>query len=354
MLQDGNVFTNISFVRRNGNILTFSSNVYEAPFKKQTYEHLEKLRTMSCNTPIPSYDKALSSLPEIMSKIEADDYSIVLDPYVRGQALYVPGKMVLPFQSTPLPASDSPKINGFENIKDLPRHADVLKYLDIAKKYAPGYGWAEDMYNSEGERVEVRLKSGLRIPVVPEKKKGEPSEVIESINTSNERKMTFGPDDESLKETYTELSYASEIFEFLLFELSKTLEDYPTLRNILNSGPTRRNLQGELSDWFEERTRFIDISKPTEFISKIRTPCGQFKTKNTCSGNVCGWNGTCKVNIKATIKKDALFHRLVSTLVENNKIRSIVLDGRVTPFFSTILYMELPHELILSDADVKV
>ena len=354
MLQDGDVFTGISFVRRDKNVLTFTSNVYEAPFKKQTYEHLEKMRNVSCNTSIPSYDNALASLPEIMTKIKGDDYSIVLDPYVRGQAFYIPGKMVLPFQSTPLPSNSMSKINGFENIKELPEHSDVLKYLDIAKKYASGYEWAEDMYNSKNERVEIRLKSGLRIPVVAEKKKAEPTEVIESMNTINERKMTFGSEDVSLKQAYTEISYASEIFEFLLFELSKTLEDYSTLQKILTSNPTRKTLQGELKKWFDDRTQFVDISKPTEFISKIRTPCGQFKTKNTCSGNVCGWNGSCKVNIKASIRKDALFHRLVSSLVENSKIRSIVLDGRVTPFFSTILYMELPHELILSDADVKV
>jgi hypothetical protein len=289
-----------------------------------------------------------------MTKIKGDDYSIVLDPYVRGQAFYVPGKMVLPFQSTPLPSNNASKINGFENIKELPEHSDVLKYLDIAKKYAAGYEWAEDMYNSSNERVEIRLKSGLRIPVVPEKKKGEPTEVIESMNTINERKMTFGSEDVSLKQAYTDISYTSEIFEFLLFELSKTLEDYSTLQRILTSNPTRKTLQTELKRWFDDRTQFVDISKPTEFISKIRTPCGQFKTKNTCSGNVCGWNGSCKVNIKTSVRKDALFHRLVSSLVENSKIRSIVLDGRVTPFFSTILYMELPHELILSDADVKL
>lgn len=354
VLQDESVFTAISFVRRSGNSLTYSSNIYETPFKKQTYESVEKLRNLSCNKSIPSYDKALSAIQEILPEIEADEYSIILDPYVRGQGFYVPNKLILPFQASPLPNVDTPKINGFENIKHLPHHRDVLKYLDIAKKYSPGYAWAEDMYNSKNERVEVRLKSGLRIPVVPEKKVAEPNEIIESVNTISERKMTFGAEDPALKNTYREISYASEIFEFLLFELSKTLEDYPDVRRVLLSNPTRRTLEPVLRKWFDERTKFVDISKPTEFISKIRQPCGQFKTKNTCSGNVCGWDGTCKVNIKSSVRKDSLFHRFVSTLVENAKIRSIVLDERVTPFFSTILYMELPHELILSDADVKV
>jgi len=354
VLQDGNVFTAVSFIRRSGNLLTYTSNIYEPPFKKATYEQVEKLRSVSCNTAIPSYDKALSAIQEIMSKIDAEEYSIVLDPYVRGQALYIPGKLILPFQATPLPSNDNPKINGFENIKELPTHENVLKYLEIAQKYSAGYAWAEDMCNSAGERVEVRVKSGLRIPVVPEMVHGETTEVIESVNTIGERKMTFGDGDTSLKATYSEISYASEIFEFLLFELSNTLDDYPDLRARLASNPTRANAEDELSEWFEDRTRFIDITKPTEFISKVRTPCGQFKTKNTCTGNVCGWDGTCRVNIRSTTKKGPLFHRLLSTLVENNKIRSIVLDQRVTPFFSTILYMELPHELILSDSDVKM
>jgi hypothetical protein len=228
-----------------------------------------------------------------------------------------------------------------------------LKYLDIAKKYADGYAWAEDMYNNRNERVEVRLKSGLRIPVVPEPKEAAPSEVVQTVNTVGERKMTFGAEDGTIKKQYQEISYASEIYEFLLFELSKTLDEYPDLEQALTTNPTRRRIEPHMRDWFEERTRFVNISNPMDFISKVRTPCGQFKTKNECTGNVCGWNGTCKVNVKSSMRKEALFHRVVSTLVENAKIRAIVLDRRVTPFFSTILYMELPHELILSDADVK-
>ena len=30
----------------------------------------------------------------------------------------------------------------------------------------------------------------------------------------------------------------------------------------------------------------------------------------------------------------------------------MVLDGRTTPFFSTILYLELPHELIVTDYEL--
>lgn len=354
ILQDDTAVTVLTFVERKGNLLQYFSNIYEDKFKKPTRDVLEKRRSTACNTPIPSYTNAISAIQEILPRIDAEEYSIILDPYVRGQALYVPGKLILPFQATPLPNTDAGKLNGFENAKELPRHADVLKYLDIAKKYSHGYEWAEDLDNANNERVEIRLKSGLRIPVFPEKKTGEPTEVIASVNDIGERKMTFGADDVSLKNTYRDISYASEIFEFLIFELSKTLEDYPDLRKVLTTNPKRKALEPELYKWFEKRTRFVDLTNPTDFISKVRTPCGQFKTKNTCTGNVCGWDGTCKVNIKSSMRKDALFHRLLSTLSENGKTRSIVLDERVTPFFATILYMELPHELILSDADIKV
>jgi len=353
-LQDGNTFTILSFIRRTGNKLAYSSNVYEAPFKKETQEELNRLRGISCNTSIPSYATAVEAIEEILESIDVYEYSIVLDPYLRGQAIYVPGKVILPFQATPLPDSKTPILNGFENMKELPRYSDVLKYLDIAKKYAPGYAWAEDMYNNHNKRVEVRLKSGLRIPVVPEEKEAPPSEVVETVNTVGERKMTFGSDDAVVKKEYREISYASEIYEFLLFELSKTLDEYPELEQALTRNPTRKTIESLMREWFDQRTHFLNVSNPVDFISKVRTPCGQFKTKKECTGNVCGWNGTCKVEVKTSLRKEALFHRLVSTLVENSKIRAIVLDRRVTPFFSTILYMELPHEVILSDSDIRL
>ena len=78
-----------------------------------------------------------------------------------------------------------------------------------------------------------------------------------------------------------------------------------------------------------------------------------FKSKNTCNGNMCAWNGnTCKVEVKHTVRKDTLFYRILTTLLENTKIRAMVLDGRTTPFFSTVLYLEMPNELIVSDSDI--
>ena len=350
VLQDGDSYTIVSYVRRTGNVLSFSSNIYEKPFPTETHVQLETLRNEACNTKVPSFDVGL----KVLQELHMDEFSIIMDPYLRGQAFYVPSKLVLPFQASPLPTLDHPKLSGFENAKQLPTHADVLKYLEVAKKYADGYEWVEDLYNSKNERVEVRLKSGLRIPLVPEAKRKEPSEVIQTVNTINERRMTFEGKDTTLEKEYREISYASEIFDFLIFEMSKSLEDNPDLQRILASSPTRVVLEPVLQKWFEKTTQFVDLTKPMEFISKIRTPCGQFKNKKECGGNVCGWdNGMCKVKINSSVRKDAIFNRLLSTLVENGKIRGVVLDGRATPFFSTILYVELAHELILTDVDIK-
>jgi hypothetical protein len=101
-----------------------------------------------------------------------------------------------------------------------------------------------------------------------------------------------------------------------------------------------------LQKWFNETVTFIDISKPTTFLSKIRNTCN----KDSCDGNLCGIeNGVCKITIQNKVNKEKLYHKLISTLVENQKIRAMILDGRTTPFFSTILYIQLPHEVILSD-----
>jgi len=67
--------------------------------------------------------------------------------------------------------------------------------------------------------------------------------------------------------------------------------------------------------------------------------------------SMCGWyNNSCKIKIKNTmVDKGMMLRRLVKTLKENDKQRSLVLDERLSPFFSTILYLEMPNELITTD-----
>ena len=47
-----------------------------------------------------------------------------------------------------------------------------------------------------------------------------------------------------------------------------------------------------------------------------------------------------------------IFKKLLVTLIDNSKVRSMILDGRTSPFFSTVLYMELPNELIVTDNEL--
>jgi hypothetical protein len=57
--------------------------------------------------------------------------------------------------------------------------------------------------------------------------------------------------------------------------------------------------------------------------------------------------------VTKTLNEDVLEKRLLSTLSSNDKIRGIVFNQRVSPFFSSVLYLEMPSEVILSDKDVS-
>lgn len=360
ILQDGNDFDIISHVTRLPRGFTYHSNIFESPFKKETYVELEKLRNQACSTEIPSYNQALNVIQQLLSTLDTDDYSIILDPYGRGQAFYVKSKLILPFQSTPLPNVLQSKLAGYKEISKefLPSRADMIKNLEVASKISSGYTFVEDLYNNHSEKVELLTKSGLRIPIKPEKAElKEPLEVIETMDEIGESKLAFGEESKETKEVQRQISYSSEVYEFLLFQLTQDLEmsEYRELRLSLQEvSPKRPEVEPLLRKWFDETTQFVDIKEPTDFISKIRTPCGQFTSKETCSGNLCGWDGkVCRIQIKSSIiQKEKLFHRLEASLIDNVKIRAMVLDGRTTPFFSTILYLELPHEVIMTDSEL--
>jgi hypothetical protein len=94
-----------------------------------------------------------------------------------------------------------------------------------------------------------------------------------------------------------------------------------------------------------------------DFVNKVRKPCGQFKDNpDQCkASNLCGWvkvktesgeKKTCKIRVRGTADTDEILRRLARDLTRNDKLRGLVLDDRLSPFFSTILYLEMPHELI--------
>ena len=330
--------TALAHVARTANTLTYTANLHSKFFTDTTRDKLKSLRTMACTSSVPRLEDAL----HVAGTTEVQ---YILDPYTRAQALYIPSKLLLPFQAESV--SDVPTLGGYELITELPTYDTARAYLKKAVKVSSGYAWAGDLVNSAGERSGIRLACGLHIPVKPEKMEASATDVIESVNTIGERKMTFGEPNADIQQTYREISYASELFEFILFELSNTLDEYPALREALKN-PTRKTIEAPLRHWFSEQT--TEGMNAKNFIRKVRQPCGQFTNKTTCeSGNVCGWNGTCKV---AVSEKGNVFHRVLTTMVENGKLRAMVLDGRVSPFFSTILYLELPNEVILSDVDI--
>jgi hypothetical protein len=357
LLQNKDEIDILSFIYVSSRTFAYTSNIYTEPFNSKTQQEVERLRNISCKGEIPSYNEALGVLPDILGKIDAENYSIILDPFGRGQAFYVEGKMVLPFKPTNLPDVAQSKISGYKDVFSLPSYEEVKEYLPIAQNYSSGYAWKEDVYDSKGYRVEIVTQSGLVIPVQPELIEGktENTEVTNTVRKFGEEELVFGEPSSELQTIYRDVNYSSEIFEFLLFQLSKDLstDDYSKLRDALEDSNTK-TLKPLLEKWFTSTTMFIDIENPSEFISKIRKPCGQF-SKSSCKGNLCGWDGNvCKIKVKDTIDKDMLFNRLLTTITKNVKIRATVLDNRITPFFSTILYLELPHEMILSDSELDI
>jgi len=340
----------LAYVERKTRGFEFRCNIYESPFTKETYVELEKLRNESCKLKIPSYSDALTAIQQLLPLTEADDYEIILDPYGRGQAFYVPSKLILPFQSTPLPSVLQSKISGYKEAQ-LPEYDFMKKLLETAAKVSSGFTFKEDIYNAKRQRVEILLESGLRIPVKPtEAVSEETMEVLETTREIGESELVFGNDSVELKREEREISYSAEVYEFLIFQLTKDIEtDYIELKNALRDvNPKVSDISPLLEKWFSETVQFIDIKEPKQFLSKIREPCN-----DSCEGELCGWDGNvCKVQINSSIKKEKIFHRLLTTLVDNSKIRAMVLDGRTTPFFSTILYLELPHELIVTDYEL--
>lgn len=330
---------------------------YTTPFKKETAVELETLRNAACAGPIPSFKEAVLALRDIMIELSESVASIVLDPYGRAQAMYIPDKVLLPFSPVPLPIVDMPwpTVPGLDVVRP-PTYDQARAYLEIAKRHSAGFEWKEDVTNASRERVELILASGLRVPVQPQKAdRLNLLEVTDTIRDVGEDELVFGEPDPDVRTNYEDISYSSEVFDFLMFTLSKELKSkYPELKRALQTPtPVRSAVEGPLRAWFEEQVHTSHLDRPEAFLSKVRTPCGQFTSKDTCKGNVCGWNGSvCRIEVRKSVNREKLFARLLSTLVSNAKLRGVVLDGRSTPFFSTILYLELPHELIITDTEV--
>jgi hypothetical protein len=196
--------------------------------------------------------------------------------------------------------------------------------------------------------------------VVPEtiEVESEPAEVLQTIRKGRERDLVMGKPNVADVKRASEISYTAEVIDFLLFTLSGDLQkdEFQELRTAISNGTIRI----PLLKWYNSVSANMSVESPVSFVKKVRTPCGQFDKESKCTG-ICGWkSGKCKVRIdsKQTLQTfteprgSPIFSRLVEEL-RNPKKRAVVLDGRASPFFSTILYMELPHERFLTDAQIK-
>jgi len=351
ILQNGDEFDILTCATRKKNSFEYKSNILEEPYRPYTRRLLESDRTKRCVKEVPTYTQAVNTLKKIFDN---EEYLIILDPYGRGQALYIPDKAIFPFQSAPLPDTDAVKLDSYSIATRLPKYENMKQVLEKAQNVTQGYEFQDALYDANGNRTEILTASGLRIPVQPEKvnAKVDVREVVETVSELGEKSLTFGVPSEELEERFKDISYEAEVYEFLIFQLSKDIQEdeYGNIRDALqDQPPNRKKLETLLRKWFDRVAEFVDIKEAGTFLTKIRTPCGQFAKKD-CKGNLCGWDGkVCRTQIKKSIDEEKLFKRLFTTLYSNSKIRAVVLDGRTTPFFSTILYIELPHELIVTD-----
>ena len=330
--------------RRKGNV--GSKFVYAVDIKKfedETKKTLQELHTSACSTSLPTFKDAENEL--LLKNIS--EYEVILDPFKRVQAVFVPQQVVLPIQpvSLEVPLGVRQR-SGYADIQDaeLPSSKTLAQFLDGTKH--SGFKKVKALYG------EFMLESGFRALFRPEQAEEEDvREVLQTVRPphSEEELVHAEPNKADLK-LATEISYSSEVFEFLMFSLSNDLQtdDYETLRNaIKNPGP---DLMKQLKGWLDTQAYWDTVNEPVQFVNKVRTPCGQMEKETCKKSTLCGWHqNTCKIKVKPIVDERKILIRLVKTLKENTKQRALVLDGRLSPFFSTILYLEMPHELITTN-----
>lgn len=354
LLQAGDEIDCLAFVSRKGRQFSYAADILKKPFGKSTVEKVSKLRERVCHLSIPTSTEALNAF----LKIFPDEFpTLILDPFGRMQAFFYPDELLIPFKNAPAP-KDLRELVSYESyvdIKDqLPTRDKMIIYLSLITEFHPGFALERELADSEGQIVELLLKCGLRIPVVPVAGTGKPEDVLATVIKEGETEFTFGDKNPEDVQTYKTISYADEVYNFILFELTQDLEGESALRTALSNSPIRKDVEPLLFKWFSEKVQFAEVDTPIEFISKIRKPCGQFKTKGSCNNaHMCGWDGQCKVEVRDTLNKDKLFGKVLTNILENSKTRYMILDGRTSPFFSTILYLELPHEKIVTDLELR-
>jgi DNA-binding CsgD family transcriptional regulator len=337
----------------------FTANLHKvAIYPPEILKTLTILRGKACTSDIPTIDDTfvfINSMPSLKNKVP--EMKVILDPYKRAQALFIPELVFLPFKPTSqIPTFLDEKVVSLSDIpeEELPYKGDILDFLAEAVRFHPGFEYAHDLSN-RGRVTEIITRSGLRIPVQSEDT-ANGGEIVETVRANTEEQLVWGKPDKASEATKRTITYEAELFDFLLYQLSHDIqgEDYRGLRTALSADhPDIDELEPLLKAWIDDTLTFTEADVPPAFVRKLRSPC----STGNCSGSLCAWDGaSCRVEVKRvrdSLQRAPLERRLLNTLLTNDKIRNVVWEHRSSPFFSSVLYLEAPTELILSDTDVS-
>jgi len=319
-------------------------------FEDATKNSLRDIHRAACASSVPTFDDAVR---ELAAK-NMSSYQVILDPFERVQALFVPEEAVLPVHPINMDVPKGVAVrSGYADIKDeeLPTSAILSDFLKDTKN--AGFKRTEVLFSADGMYSEFLLASGFRALFRPEETEDDEvaKEVMKTIREPHtEEELVNAPPNREDKRLASEITYSSEVFEFLLFSLSKDIQeaDHGDLRTaIATPGP---ELYKRLSEWLSREAYWDEVNEPVQFVNKVRTPCGQLLEDSCKKSSLCGWHeNTCKIKVRAIVDRRQVLTRMAKVLTENSKQRALVLDGRLSPFFSTVLYLEMPHELITTD-----
>lgn len=356
------ILAQVSRIKEKKSFKTSFVSDLRKPMFRDTLPILRDRHARACAVNVPTLPDAIA---ELLAKNIGKNYQVILDPFKRIQAVFVPSIILLPIQ--PLNQKPDARVRvreGYADIRDeeLPTRETAKAFLSDTKHAK--FKVQEELRDVDGQIVELELTSGFRVPIRPveDATVSTPKEVVETIRESDESVLVDGePNSEDMR-IAEEVTYSSEIYEFLMFSLADAIKPdasgaildptYEVLRNaIVNRGDA---LYSELRKWFKAEAYVDSTESPVEFVSKVRTPCGQLTDKKKCNASsLCGWktdkekgHRVCKIRVKPIVDKHAVLKRMARTLRDNDKQRALVLDGRMSPFFSTILYLEMPNELI--------
>ena len=340
----------------------FTGNLYKATvFPDGILKKLTDLRRKACVSDIPTIDNTIAFVNSLKSlKTRMPEMKVVMDPYGRAQALFIPELVLIPFKPTSqIPTFLEERVTGYAEIpyEELPYKGDELEFLEEAVRFHPGFEYAHDVGNAEGRVTELILRSGLRIPVQTDDEYTEDTtEIVETVRDVGEGALVWGEPDRKMERAARAITYEAEVFDFLLYQLSYDIqhgEEYRALRTILSQNhPAVRDLEPLLHEWVDNTLTFTEADNPPAFVKKMRSPC----STGSCDGSLCYMDGaSCRVEVKQvrpSLSRARLERRLLTTLISNEKIRDIIWKHKTSPFFSSVLYLEAPYELILSDVDV--